>query len=131
MSLLFDASSIYAALELNRPEILHGQYTLDLAFYELGNIVWKGYALYNRLTKRETLQLIEMIIDALKLMNILSIKFTYERNILEIAMKYKITYYDASYVSIAKENKLKLVSEDKKLKKSIKNFVATLSAREV
>lgn len=43
MTLLFDSSAIFEAIKLGSKavDLLKGNYTVDLARYELGNIIWK------------------------------------------------------------------------------------------
>jgi hypothetical protein len=53
MKYLFDYSAIIRAIKENKIELLNGNYTLELARYELGNIIWKGYVLQAKLSKQE------------------------------------------------------------------------------
>ncbi|MEM2123081.1 MAG: hypothetical protein QXE79_05555 [Candidatus Bathyarchaeia archaeon] len=41
MSLLFDASSIFEVLNRGNVKVLSDNYTLGIARYELGNILWR------------------------------------------------------------------------------------------
>ncbi len=41
MSFLFDASSIFEAIIQGNIKVLSGNYTIELAKYELNNILWK------------------------------------------------------------------------------------------
>ncbi|RLI96776.1 MAG: toxin VapC, partial [Candidatus Aenigmatarchaeota archaeon] len=41
MSYLFDTSAIFRAIKEGKIEILAGNYTIELARYELGNAIWK------------------------------------------------------------------------------------------
>ena len=45
MKSLFDSSAIFRAVKENKIEFLAGNYTLELARYELGNIIWKDMRL--------------------------------------------------------------------------------------
>ena len=58
MRLIFDSSSIFRAIQTNRIRVLMERHTLDLARYELGNILWKEHALYKRLTTEENLKIL-------------------------------------------------------------------------
>jgi len=40
-SYVFDSSSIYTPLKRGVPKIVGGNYTVTLAKFELGNVVWK------------------------------------------------------------------------------------------
>jgi hypothetical protein len=52
MKYLFDSSAIFRAIKENKIDLLTGNYTLELARYELGNIVWKDYFLQCYTTER-------------------------------------------------------------------------------
>jgi hypothetical protein len=54
MRYLFDSSAIFRAIKENKVDLLTGNYTLELARYELGNIVWKDYFLQEKISKEET-----------------------------------------------------------------------------
>ncbi|MEM2148079.1 MAG: hypothetical protein QXJ94_05695 [Candidatus Bathyarchaeia archaeon] len=43
MKYLFDSSAIFKAIKENKINLLIGNYTLELARYELGNILWKNF----------------------------------------------------------------------------------------
>jgi len=114
MSYLVDSSSIFRAIKENRIEILAGNCTLELARYELGNILWKEHTLRQRITAEELERLIKLVKNVLNLMQVLTIG-CHEEKILDTATKLKLTFYDASYLRYAKENKLTLVTEDSAL----------------
>jgi predicted nucleic acid-binding protein len=114
MKYLFDSSAIFRAIKENRIEVLAGNYTLELARYEIGNILWKNFALLNRTTKEELSDLAKLVKQILSVMDILQIECT-EEEITTIATEMKITFYDASYAYQAHKNNLKLVTEDAEL----------------
>ncbi len=53
MKYLFDSSAIFRAIKENKIEFLTGNYTLELARYELGNIIWKDYVLHAKVSEQE------------------------------------------------------------------------------
>lgn len=110
--MIFDTSSIYKAVEINCIEKLQGEKTLDLSLYELGNIVWK-YVMRNKLSSDEGKKLIDILMDVISLMQIIEIGIN--TTTYSIAVKNRISYYDASYIHAALSSKEPLVSEDKKL----------------
>ena len=59
-------------------------------------------------------------------MKVLSIDCS-EAEVAELANRLNISFYDASYVFLAKSKNLPLVTEDKKLKSRVKGHIATLS----
>ena len=110
--MIFDTSSIYKAVEINCIEKLQGEKTLDLSLYELGNIVWK-YVMRNKLSSDEGKKFIDILMDVISLMQI--IETGINTTTYSIAVKNRISYYDASYIHAALSSKESLVSEDKKL----------------
>lgn len=124
MKYLFDSSALFKVIKENKIEVLAGNYTLELARYELGNIVWKDYALQAKVSIQESKMMIQAIKRTLSMMDILGIDGS-EEEILEIAMKLKITFYDASYAYFAKKKELQLITEDTRL---IKNISPTINA---
>ena len=121
MKYLFDSSAIFKAIKENKIDFLIGNHTLDLARYELGNILWKNYYLPAKATDQEIKKLAKIIKQTLNLMEITQINCT-EEEILETATKLKITFYDASYTYHAKAKELALITEDLQLLKKIKPY---------
>jgi predicted nucleic acid-binding protein len=123
MKFLFDSSAIFRAIKENKVEVLAGNYTLELARYEMGNIVWKEYALQAKISCQELKLLAKTIRRTLSLMEEVLGAAGGEEEILELAGKLKITFYDASYVYFAKAKGLQLVTEDLRLIKKIASIV--------
>ena len=122
MKYLFDSSAIFKAVKENKIDSLIGNYTLELARYELGNILWKNYFLQAKATDQEIKTLAKIIKQTLNLMEITHINCT-EEEILETATKLKITFYDAAYVHHAKAKGLSLITEDLQLQKKVTHCV--------
>lgn len=118
MKYLFDSSAIFKAIKENKIDFLIGNHTLELARYELGNILWKNYSLQAKATDQEIKKLAKIVKQTLNLMEITQINCT-EEEILETATKLKITFYDASYTYHAKAKELELITEDLQLLKKI------------
>jgi predicted nucleic acid-binding protein len=124
MKYLFDSSAIFRAIKENKIETLAGNYTLDLARYELGNIIWKDCALQAKISEKESKMLIQVVKRTLTIMNVLGIAGS-EEEILDTAIQHKITFYDAAYAQLAKEKELHLITEDSRL---IKKTAPTINA---
>jgi len=122
MKYLFDSSAIFRAIKENRIELLTGNCTLELARYELGNIIWKDYALQAKISNQESRMMVKTVKHALNLMEVLGIAGS-EEDVLETALQLKITFYDASYVYFAKAKELRLLTEDSRLTKKITSAV--------
>jgi len=119
LSYVFDAGSILTLVrELGEKvvDVLKGNWTTSLAYYELGNALWKESILAKRLRVDEAVEVLRFAFSLLDLM-----KITHARDIdlgvktLSSASKLKITYYDASYLTAAQELDKVLVSDDEKL----------------
>lgn len=119
---LFDASSIFEALVRGRAEVLSGNFTLELARYELGNVVWKRRSLIGDLSREDALRILGLFKKALRIMEVLRVECR-EAEILKIAEDLGMTFYDACYVAIASIKDAALITEDKKLKRKAEKLV--------
>ncbi len=124
--LLFDASSIVYSLKLRKIRILAGNYVQWLTVYEVVNAIWKEVSLVGSLSLKEANELLEIFLEVLEHMTILEPR-SYELKILSIALETGLTTYDASYVVLAREKGLKLVTEDSKLRERAGELVETSS----
>jgi predicted nucleic acid-binding protein len=118
MKYLFDSSAIFKGIKENKIELLVENYTLELARYELGNIVWKEHALHSTISEQESKMMAKAIKHTLTIMDVQSIAGS-EEEILNTATQLKITFYDASYVYFAKAKDLHLITEDSRLTKKV------------
>ena len=130
MKYLFDSSAVFEAIKENKIELLAGNYTLELARYELGNVIWKDCSLQGKITIEEMLGLAKVLTHALGLMEIIPVACS-EEGILGIAAQLKVTFYDASFAYHAKSKELTLVTEDLRLIKRITPVVKTSRLNEL
>ncbi|MEM1564294.1 MAG: type II toxin-antitoxin system VapC family toxin [Candidatus Bathyarchaeia archaeon] len=130
MKYLLDSSAIFKAIKENKIDVLVGNCTLELARYELGNILWKSFALEGKATMVEIKSLAKIVKRVLGIMEVLQIDCS-EEEILEIANKAEITFYDASYVYYAKAKNLTLVTEDIQLLKKIANKISASTLSDI
>lgn len=114
MSLLFDSSAIFAAMKEAEVGAVIGHYTLSLARYELGNVIWREGVLLGKIPAEGAEELTYQLRRTLHNMEILDI-VDEEPEILELASKSLISFYDSSYVHTSKKLGLPLVTEDKRL----------------
>lgn|SRR5487761_420448 len=128
---LLDASSfvhlIRSSNEEMKAETLRDAKILDLTYYEVGNSIWKGAALTNSLSKTETLVLTEAMSKALEAPERIRPSPQDFPYILELALRERLTYYDASYVYVAKRDALTFITDDGKLSRIAKKHVKTMS----
>jgi len=130
MSFLFDASSIFEAIIRGVAKVLSGNYTIELARYELGSIVWKKATLLGSVDESKYVELIYVLKKLLNIMKIVNIECS-EHKVLKLANELKITFYDASYVYKAKELNVPLVTEDRRLADKVVNHIRTLKVDDI
>ncbi len=126
--MLFDACSIYHAIAEGKYKLLDGKYSVILARYELGNVIWKQTVLLKALKIEDARSIIGNIDRVLGQMKLLHPE---SRQIYELAVKYNITYYDASYVMAAVSYKIPFITEDNMLRKKIKKDIEVYSFSEI
>jgi len=126
---LFDASAIInlcAEKKLNK--LLEG-WTLNLAFYEMGNAVWKQVHIYKTVRSDEANTVLDCLIEVFTRLK--KPKTENALEILKIAIKEGLTYYDASYIQAAVNNGLTLVTDDEQLCKTGRKYVKTITSNEL
>ncbi|WP_054842816.1 type II toxin-antitoxin system VapC family toxin [Vulcanisaeta distributa] len=112
MSLVFDASAIIRLVELKPDKAvnaLRNQYTIDLAYYEIGNYLWR----ISKLTTVNVELLLKVFNNVIGFMNVVPISLN--SDVIDLARRMNITYYDASYVYLTMKLNAKLVTEDREL----------------
>jgi predicted nucleic acid-binding protein len=132
-SLLFDASSILTLVrELGEkaPDALLEGSTISLAYYELGNALWRECFLLKRISKEEAEKLLRAMFAIVQAMDVALIENDDQASdILKKACDLNITYYDSAYVVQACKTEKTLVTEDKKLAKAAeKSSIKTLTS---
>ncbi len=90
-----------------------------LLYYELGNIL---------LAKKATEDQVSKIMVSLLALSLVNIDIGHDafRKVFENAQELKITYYDASYITLMQKYDCELVTADKKLYERIKNKFARI-----
>ncbi|MCX6649146.1 MAG: type II toxin-antitoxin system VapC family toxin [Candidatus Bathyarchaeota archaeon] len=114
---VIDASSIYTAIKEKKVRYVMGSTTIELARFELGNIIWKEHTLLHHITWDEAIQLMELGEKTLKTLLFIDLS-GFETDILETAHSSGLNYYDASYLQATKELEVELFTEDKRLAKA-------------
>lgn len=135
MKYLIDASAvveIIKGLEEDKAlRLLSENWILDLTKYEVGNAIWKERVLQKAIQEDEFQEFLNLFRSVLARTNALTVD---EKTLLEvgqIASKEKITFYDASYVTIAEARNLTLVTEDAKLREVASKRLKTAATQEV
>ena len=134
MSYVFDTSSLMAVvLDTNSPDIdvLFDEHTVELTFYEAGNVLWKAGYLQERIDADETQQLVG-IVEELRLELVVHELAELETGaVLETAIECDLTFYDAAYLRCAEMLAATLVTEDRKLREAAGERVAVCGVDEV
>ncbi len=124
-TLLFDASSIFTLVRELRgdaPDKLLEGSTISLAYYELGNALWRECFLLKRISQEEAENLLRTMYAILQAMDVVLLENEDVGSaVLGKACKFNITYYDSAYVTEAHKSKKILVTDDKKLAKAAEN----------
>ena len=123
---LFDSSAIINLCGKKNINPLLGGSTLDLAFYEIGNAIWKQVFSFKIYTMKEGEIVLGAITDVLQRMKIIDEMTPIE--ILRLAVKTSLTFYDAAFLNATITNNLTLVTDDKRFSKISKKFVTTTSS---
>ena len=126
---LFDSSAIVNLCgERKIDPLLEGK-TLSLAFYEVGNAVWRQVHVHKSITREEGDIVLDSLMEVVRRMEKIEVEKPLE--ILRIAVEENLTYYDASYLQAAIEKDLTLITDDKKLYVAGKKYIETLKSDEI
>jgi predicted nucleic acid-binding protein len=129
--LLFDANAIYRLIR-ECPEtaidmLMEGA-TISLAYYELGNALWRETHLLKRISIAEAEKSLSLMYAMLLRMQIVEVDGEQGIEILQTAHKCNLTFYDSAYLAEAKKSKI-LVTDDNKLAKAAEILgIETLSS---
>jgi len=131
MKALLDASAALQVIKSLEDEkalrVFDDNYLLDLTKYEMGNGIWKEYALQHALREEEFQEFLALLRTVVNRAEQLVPDSETLLEIAKIAAKERITFYDASYVAMAKIRKLALATEDSKLAKVASKHAKTKS----
>lgn len=134
-SSLFDASSILTIvreLKGDAPDKLTDGITISLAYYEVGNALWRECFLLKRISPEVAENLLKEMYAIIGEMNVATIQGENAgAAILDTACKFNLTFYDSAYLAEADKSKSTLITDDKKLAAMAqKAGVKTLTSRE-
>jgi predicted nucleic acid-binding protein len=132
--LLFDASAIFSLvreLRSEAPEKLAQGSTISLAYYELGNALWRESFLLKNITQKEAETSLIAMFGILETMNVVLLENENEgKAVLCNACEFGITFYDSAYVAEALKSNKMLITDDKKLAKAAEQAgVKTLTSK--
>ena len=131
--LLFDSNTIYKIIReqpQDAVEKLVKGTTIDLAYYELGNALWRECLLLKRISIEEAEKSLDLMYSILERMQVASLNSKTGSEVLDIAYKFNLTFYDTAYLIEAKKSDKILVTDDIKLAKAAENFgIKTFSSK--
>ena len=134
MTLLFDASAL-ANLIIKRGqralEVTKGNFSLDLAGYEIGNALWRLCLLEKKISQDEAEGFLSTVSDFLGLLQLVSFAELDPKRVFNLAFSERLTFYDASYVVAAEIMTMTLVTDDDRLSEVAGQFVETRSSTKV
>jgi len=105
----------------------------DLAIYEGCNGVWKMIHLLHSISVEDGMETVSVIGELVEhgILHLLSVSELELAATLELAIQRRLTYYDASYVMVAKHRGAVLVTQDKTLAESAHDHVEVLSVEDL
>ena len=135
MRFLLDASSTLQLIKKLEEDmalrILSEGCVLDLGKYEVGNALWKEHILRRTITEDEFDEFFRLLSGVIIHSKIVRVEAQDLPDVARIAAKEKITFYDASYVEVAKGQNLILITEDEKLAKAAAKYAKTATTNDL
>ena len=134
MSYVFDTSSLMAVLlDSESPDIdvLFDEHTIELTFYEVGNVLWKARYLQERIDADETQQLVGIVEDVRLELVVHELSELGTKAVLETAIECELTFYDAAYLRCAETLAATLVTEDRELREAAAELVSVCRVNEL
>jgi predicted nucleic acid-binding protein len=104
-------------------------YTSSLAIYEIGNAVWKQVYQRKNLSVEEGIKALDVLHEVLK--NLEKLEMSEPEKAFKMAINEGLTFYDASYLHLAFENGLALVTDDERLYRIAEKHVRVLKSRDL
>lgn len=117
--------------EQEKVKLIKAGNILYLTFYEVGNAIWTESELIKSLTEEDLKTLVSTFTKLLPFLETLPLSYADFSDILAIARKERLTFYDSSYVYAAKKHDLTLITDDGKLSKIAKKYVQTKSVHDI
>jgi len=132
---LFDASAIII-LAKNHPDkapsVIEGEFLLDLTSYEIGNALWKISKLIDKTNKSTALETINQASSLIAQMEELKVDSEDLVSVMDVAFESSLSFYDSSYLHVARSKGLTLLTEDTALLRGAsKNGVQCLRIKDI
>ncbi len=130
MKYLFDSSSIFILTKKKQFKYFADGFTLSLARYEIGNILWKEHHLFHHITAKEFEEMISISEDVFRNMDVFDVG-GHLNYISKMASRIGISFYDASYAYFASKEGCALVTADIGLAKKVQHEIKVLSQNDL
>ena len=123
--IVIDASAL-AAFLLKEPgwrelaPYLKNSISMDMILKEVSNTIWKACTLRGSITVDNAIKLYEIMESMIGKNIILEPEIKYLQDAFKIALKNRVTVYDALYISLAKAKNLPLLTLDRRQSKAAK-----------
>jgi predicted nucleic acid-binding protein len=98
---------------------------LDLTKYEIGNGLWKEHTLHKSIEEDEFREFLNLLGRIVQRTEVLSVEADELPQVADLAAKERITFYDASYIVVAKTRNLVLSTKDARLEKVASKYTKT------
>ena len=132
---LFDASALVNLMVTrggSALEVAKGNDVLDLTLYEGGNALWKLSTLLGKISTEDADSLLRVMArTAVHHMNLIRVSELDHLSIAGMARAERVTYYDAAYVTAARERDRELVTDDARLASVASKFLRVVSSTEL
>ena len=121
---LFDASALFLLIQrddiISKVDVLRNIHVLHLTIYEVGNVLWKETYIFKRI--KNPYRFVDLVQEILRYINLLNDPPLSE--VLKLSLSRGLTFYDSSYVYVAENIGMTLVTEDKQILKSTSNAIS-------
>jgi predicted nucleic acid-binding protein len=133
MKFLFDSSALMNIIQIRGSkayDLLKNNFTIDLTYYEIGNIIWK-FVYRKLISLQEGSELIENMEGVFNSLNVIQSKIDDIKPIFAIATKQNITFYDSAFIHYSKKEGKILITDDKKLIKVARAIVEVRESQDL
>jgi predicted nucleic acid-binding protein len=118
---LFDASSIIEMLSTERRggvNLFKEGTRTDLTLFEVGNVVWKTRGQRGLKDPGEATHRVREAGKVLSIMDVAHLEPSEAEQVLGVVLSHGLSFYDASYLYVARRDGMTLVTEDEALRKA-------------
>ncbi len=130
---LFDASSLVELIKQGdgATAAAFDQYTLSLAFYEVGNSFWNDSAAQQLLSREDATAAVDFLATIRAEMNVVTLPEVGAATVFETAWNEGVTYYVGAYLAATQELSATLVTEDGGMADHASDSVDVTTAEEI